>query len=106
MIGNEMVNKETAMIKVIARSIIKENYLPEALHLYQLLVQETVKEQGCISYELFQELDNPNNLTLIEEWEDLEALKRHTETPHFITLVQQLSSFEKELPVLLYKKLF
>lgn len=47
------------MIKVIARSIIKENYLPEALVLYQLLVQETVKEQGCISYELFQELDNP-----------------------------------------------
>jgi len=69
-------------------------------------VQETVKEQGCISYELFQELDNPNNLTLIEEWKDLEALKRHTETPHFITLVQQLSQFEKELPVLLYKKLF
>ena len=94
------------MIKVIARSIIKENSLPEALALYQLLVQETVKEQGCISYELFQELDNPNNLTLIEEWEDLEALKRHTETSHFITLVQQLAQFEKELPVLLYKKLF
>lgn len=94
------------MVKVIARSIIKENALPEALALYQLLVQETVKEQGCISYELFQELDNPNNLTLIEEWEDLEALKRHTETSHFITLVQQLAQFEKELPVLLYKKLF
>ncbi|WP_312419044.1 putative quinol monooxygenase [Anaerospora hongkongensis] len=94
------------MVKVIARSIIKENSLPEALALYQLLVQETVKEQGCISYELFQELDNPNNLTLIEEWEDLEALKRHTETSHFITLVQQLAQFEKELPVLLYKKLF
>lgn len=27
------------MIKVIARSIIKENSLPEALVLYQLLVQ-------------------------------------------------------------------
>lgn len=94
------------MVKVIARSIIKENSLPEALALYQLLVQETVKEQGCISYELFQELDTPNNLTLIEEWEDLEALKRHTETSHFITLVQQLAQFEKELPVLLYKKLF
>ena len=94
------------MIKVIARSIIKENSLPEALVLYQLLVKETVKEQGCISYELFQELDNPNNLTLIEEWKDIEALKRHTETSHFITLVQQLAQFEKELPVLLYKKLF
>jgi len=61
------------MIKVIQRSVIKENYLSDALDLYQLLVKETLKEKGCVSYELFQELDNSNNLTLIEEWEDLVA---------------------------------
>ncbi|MTK09313.1 MAG: antibiotic biosynthesis monooxygenase [Hungatella sp.] len=94
------------MIKVIARSVIKENHLNEALHIYKLLVSETVKESGCITYELFQELNNPNNLTLIEEWEDMDALQCHTKTPHFITLVGQLSSLEKELPVLIYKKLF
>ena len=94
------------MIKVIARSVIKENHLNEALHIYKLLVSETVKESGCITYELFQELNNPNNLTLIEEWEDMDALQCHTMTPHFITLVGQLSSLEKELPVLIYKKLF
>ena len=94
------------MIKVIARSVIKENHLPDALKIYKLLVTETVKESGCITYELFQELDNSNNLTLIEEWEDMEALQRHTQTPHFITLVGQLSAYERELPVLIYKKLF
>lgn len=94
------------MIKVIARSVIKGTYLSEALDLYRLLVAETVKETGCISYELFQELDNPNNLTLIEEWEDMNALELHTQTPHFITLVKQLSLYEEELPVLIYKKLF
>lgn len=94
------------MIKVIARSIIKENHLEDALHLYKLLVEETVKEQGCISYELFQALDNPNHLTLIEEWDDIEALEMHTQTPHFINLVAKLAEYEKELPVLIYKKLF
>lgn len=94
------------MIKVIARSVIKKNHLSDALKLYELLVAETVKESGCISYELFQELDNPNSLTLIEEWENIEALQQHTQTPHFITLVEKLSFFEKELPVLIYKKLF
>lgn len=94
------------MIKVIARSVIKEGHLSDALKIYQLLVNETVKEYGCISYELFQELDNPNNLTLIEEWEDTRALQLHTQTPHFIELVEKLSSYEKELPVLIYKKLF
>lgn len=94
------------MIKVIARSVIKEDHLDNALQLYKLLVDETVKEQGCISYELIQELDNSNNLTLIEEWEDIEALHLHTQTSHFITLVEKLSMYEKELPVLIYKKLF
>lgn len=94
------------MIKVIARSVIKENHLSDALELYKLLVKETTKENGCISYELFQELNKPNNLTLIEEWADIEALQQHTKTPHFITLVEKLSFYEKELPVLLYKKLF
>lgn len=94
------------MIKVIARSVIKENHLTDALQLYKLLVAETTNESGCISYELYQELNNPNSLTLIEEWEDIEALQYHTQTPHFITLVEKLSAYEKELPVLIYKKLF
>lgn len=94
------------MIKVIAPSIIKENHLSDALQLYELLVKETLKEQGCISYELFQDLDDPNNLTLIEEWEDKEALKRHTKTPHFIDLVGKLAEYEQELPVRIYNKLF
>ncbi|WP_442913570.1 putative quinol monooxygenase [Lacrimispora sp.] len=59
-----------------------------------------------MAYELFQELNNPNSLTLIEEWENMDALQRHTQTPHFITLVEQLSLFEKELPVLIYKNYF
>lgn len=93
------------MIKVIAPSIIKENSLSDALQLYKLLVKETIKEQGCISYELFQALDDPNSLTLIEEWEDEEALLFHTKTPHFIELVGKLADYEQELPVHIYKKL-
>lgn len=63
--------QEKNMIKVIARSVIKENHLSDALEIYRHLVAETVKETGCITYELFQELNNPNSLTLIEEWEDM-----------------------------------
>lgn len=83
------------MIKVIARSVIMENHLSDALKIYKLLVDETVKEPGCITYELFQELDNPNNLTLIEEWESLEALHLHTQTPHFINLVENFQHTKK-----------
>lgn len=93
-------------IKVIARSTIKNNHLEEALSLYRLLATETRKEKGCIAYELFEELGNSNNLTLIEEWESEEALQQHTQTKHFIELVGKLAKIEKEAPVLIYKKIF
>ena len=94
------------MIKVIARSKIKKGFLPEALELYRELVAETRKEEGCISYELFEELDHPHSLTLMEEWTTMNALHFHTQTPHFTHLVGKLSKIETELPVLIYKKLF
>lgn len=94
------------MIKVMAPSIIKDKYLDKAFDIYKLLVNETVKEDGCISYELFQDINNPNHLTLIEEWESLDALNKHTKTSHFIQYVKQLSIYEDELPVSLYKKIF
>ena len=97
--------KNNSAIKVIARSTIKNNCMDEAIKLYRLLVEETRKEQGCISYELFNELGNENNITLIEEWESLEDLNKHTKTTHFIELVNKLSEIETEAPVLIYKKI-
>ena len=93
-------------IKVIARSKINASYSEQVFKIYKSLIKETRKEVGCISYELFEELENPNNLTLIEEWESLEALQNHTQTTHFIDYVGQLSEYESELPVLIYKKIF
>lgn len=93
------------MIKVIARSKIKTGSLPKVLVLYDELTQKTRKEEGCVSYELFQEVHDENSLTLIEEWNDLQALEKHTQTPHFIDLVDKLAAYETELPVLIYKKL-
>ncbi|MDM8083323.1 putative quinol monooxygenase [Cellulomonas cellasea] len=93
-------------IKVIARSVVRPHSLPEALRLYEALVKETVLEPGCHSYELFQDIDDPHRLTLIEEWEDLQALDLHTKTPHFVDLVSQLTEHEDELPVHRYSRVF
>lgn len=93
------------MIKVIARSTIKEGTLNKVLDIYQELVEETRREKGCISYELYQELNNENELTLIEEWLSLNDLEDHTNTSQFQRLVKKLSQYEIELPVLIYKRL-
>lgn len=94
------------MIKVISRSFIKPNTLKKTLTLYKTLVEKTRAESGCISYELFQNIHNENNLTLIEEWCDLASLQRHTETPHFIEIVAKLAKYETELPVEIYSRVY
>ncbi|MEG0283483.1 MAG: putative quinol monooxygenase [Erysipelotrichales bacterium] len=93
------------MIKVIAQAKLKEGSFEKVLALYEELVTKTRKEEGCISYELFSELNNENNIALIEEWTSLEALDKHTKTDHFITIVGKLKEYEQEEPVLLYKKI-
>lgn len=46
------------------------------------LIPPTRMEPGCLRYELWDNEDDPTELTFVEEWESAEALDRHLETPH------------------------
>jgi quinol monooxygenase YgiN len=46
------------------------------------MVAETVKEEGCITYEFSQILGHPNRFRVYEEWESQAALESHFATPH------------------------
>lgn len=43
---------------------------------------ETVKEDGCISYRFYQDLEHPTTIHIFEEWETQAALDSHMNTPH------------------------
>ncbi len=87
------------------RSKVTNETREQAIKLYQELIKETIKEEGCISYELFYQLDDENCLALFEEWESRENLKAHTKTEHFLRIVSMLSQLEIEDPILIYKKI-
>lgn len=95
------------MVKVMAKSYVKGDKLERLLELSKELVEKTVKEEGCISYELFQDLKDPKALIIIEEWESEEALKKHMASEHFTRLVPQMNELrEKPSEVNVCKKLF
>lgn len=60
--------------------------LPEALTEVERallkLVQRTQAEDGCISFELHQSLDDPCRFRIAECWRSQAALSRHMEQPH------------------------
>jgi quinol monooxygenase YgiN len=95
------------MIKVVAKSYAKEGKVDKILELSKELVEKTVIEEGCISYELFQDLEDPKAIVFIEEWESEEALSKHMASEHFKRIVPQLNELrEKASEINKYKKVF
>lgn len=43
---------------------------------------ESLKEKGCIAYELHQSFADPDRLVFVEKWETREDLTTHSKQPH------------------------
>ena len=91
------------MVKVVAKFVIQKDKIDEFKDTIPKIIAETRKEAGCIAYQLFQDVKDANVLTLLEEWESLEALDRHMKTTHFVEEIPKLTALqEKELEINVY----
>ena len=70
-------------IRVVARVVVLPDKIEEAKSVLIGLIEPTRQEQGCIQYELQQNLANPAEFVFVEEWESEASLNTHIETPHF-----------------------
>ena len=86
------------MVKVIAKFFVKEDKVEEFLKLASVLVEESRKEEGCVSYNLLQDVSNPQTLIMVEEWESAKILKTHMASAHFTSIIPKMSllQFQKE----------
>jgi len=70
---------------------LKSDCRQEALELMNTMSEASRAEHGCISYEFYIGLSDPNRLLLFQEWETVDALQNHYQTDH-------MEAFLKELP--------
>lgn len=69
------------------------------------LVEASLKDEGCIDYGLYGELENPEILTFLEEWKDEKSLDAHLNSNHFKEIFPLLSEcLEKETEINVYRK--
>jgi quinol monooxygenase YgiN len=47
------------------------------------MVEPTLQEKGCLSYQVFQDVDDENVFSMIKEWETREDLDRHMRSDRF-----------------------
>lgn len=92
------------MVKVTAKMVVKENEFDALKNIIKNLVEDTRKEDGCICYELFQDINNKQIFTFIEEWESEEALNKHMESKHLLEARPKLKELqETKMEVNIYK---
>lgn len=54
------------------------------------LVTASLRDEGCIAYDLFESTTRPDTLMICETWRDAAALDDHGRQPHFVALVPRL----------------
>ncbi|MGD0231059.1 MAG: putative quinol monooxygenase [Syntrophorhabdales bacterium] len=86
------------MVYVVVPVRVKAGKLAEFLELFRSVAPLVRKEKGCLQYVAATDLDtglppqvlDKDVVTIIERWEDIEALKNHLATSHMA------GYFEKE----------
>jgi quinol monooxygenase YgiN len=93
------------MITIVAKNSIKQGKVEEFKNLAEKLINESRKEKGNISYNLYQDAKTDNIFTFIEEWENEDIIKSHNGSKHFTSIVPQFANLQaKQSDINLYKK--
>ncbi len=69
---------------------IKSGQFDQALEMARELVIATQGENGCITYEFYRGLSEPNTLVLFQEWESMDALMNHLSSIHVEAFLRRL----------------
>ncbi|MCL1996120.1 MAG: antibiotic biosynthesis monooxygenase [Defluviitaleaceae bacterium] len=93
------------MIVLLVQFEVAQNKHNEVFDVFKNLVKSSQEEEGCIEYDLYQELNDPNKFSLIEKWKDQAAIDFHNSTPHFLNNIDKVKELAgKSLVVNRYGK--
>lgn len=79
------------MIRLNCTLLIEESRNRKPLvELATELVELSLHDKGCISYDLYGSLTNDDHLMIVETWENKHDLDAHMNSEHFKRIVPQL----------------
>lgn len=56
------------------------------------LVAASLKDEGCVAYDIFESATRADVLMICETWKDDASLAAHQNAPHFTSLVPQIEA--------------
>ncbi len=87
------------MILVTLRMTVRPEKRHDVLEAMRGMLEPTRVERGCLSYRLYEEVENRDALILVEEWETQENLESHllTDNQRRLFELMELSNEQPEL---------
>jgi quinol monooxygenase YgiN len=79
-------------VKVVVKVTARSDTIEKIRAIVLELAMQSREEQGCLSYEVIQNLAEPEVFVLYEEWASAGHLDAHNKTPHFHAAVSQAQS--------------
>jgi len=83
-------------IVVVATLQGKKEHVAEIEPMLLKLVEATRKEEGCLSYLLYQDSETPETFVFYEKWQSADHLQNHMKTEHFVTTMAALEGKIKQ----------
>jgi len=90
------------MVQTMSKIVVKEDGVNSFIELFKEMIEPTMKEDGCIQYEMYQDEDDKTVLVVLEQWASREQFNQHLESPHFKVIgpkMAELMTKETELNV-------
>lgn len=78
------------MIRVNVFIKVEERNYPSVLEAAKELTAKSLKDAGCIAYDIFASATRKDVLMICETWSDEKSLEAHMKTPHFVELVAKM----------------
>ncbi|MBQ8046307.1 MAG: antibiotic biosynthesis monooxygenase [Prevotella sp.] len=83
------------MIRLNAFFEVNQGAEAQVLALGKELVEASLKDKGCVAYDLFCSTTRPQVMMFCETWQDDEALAAHSSAEHFTRIVPQIEALTK-----------
>ncbi|MGF9564730.1 putative quinol monooxygenase [Neorhizobium sp. BT27B] len=90
---------------VVAIFVAKAGSEQKLEELFRGVIETTLKEEGCITYQLNRDANNPSRFIWTEEWTSQALLDKHLSAPHIAELFAQVPDLVESSEVLPLVKL-
>ena len=67
----------------------------KVLDIARKLTECSLKEPGCVAYDIFESSTRPDVLMICETWKDADALSIHEQTAHFVSYVGKMKELSE-----------